>query len=79
MMGAELAAVHHDGVADRLAFGVVGLQRRVDIVVIAQLFRQRLRVGAGLGHAEAHVRARIGRCIADHGDAAKNDCGAVKS
>ena len=35
--------------------------------------RQRLRVVAGLGHAEAHMRARIGGGIADHGDAAEHD------
>ena len=35
-MRAELAAVHHDGVADRLALGVVGFQRGVDVVVMTE-------------------------------------------
>ena len=74
-MRAELAGVLDDGVADRLALGVVGLERRVDVVVVAQMPGQRLRVASGLGHAEAHMRARIGRGIADHGDAAEHDRG----
>ena len=70
-MRAELAAVHDDGVADRLALRVVGLQAPSSMSSWSrQRLRQRLRVGAGLGHAEAHVRPRVGGGVADHGDAA---------
>ena len=57
-MGAELASVQHDALADRLANPIIRGKPGVDIVMAAQRLGERLGVAAGLGHAEAHVRAR---------------------
>src|SRR5262245_23749660 len=69
---AELAAVSDDAFAERLAGGIVGRKRPVDIVVIIERFGQRLRLGAGLGDAKAQMRARRGGRVADKHDAAEH-------
>src|SRR5262249_7617322 len=63
--GADLPAVQHDAFADRLAQRIIGSKRRVDVVVRVERIRERLRVAAGLGDTESHVRARGRSGVAD--------------
>src|SRR5262249_47944673 len=70
---AELASVEHDPLAQRLAVPVVGGESIVDLVVTLQRLDQRQRVAACLGHAEAHVRPRGGRGVADQRDAPEHE------
>ena len=45
-MGAEPAAVQHDALADGLARSIVGGERRIDVVMGVERFRERLRIAA---------------------------------
>ena len=72
-MPAKFAAVLHDRIADRLTFVVVRFQRHVNIVMGVEVFGQCPRIGCRFGHAETHMRPRIGGGIADHGHPAEQD------
>ena len=61
----ELAAVQDDAIAERLARGIVGGERSIDVVMIGERLCQCLRLCAGLGDAEPDMRPRRGSCVAD--------------
>ena len=74
-LGAELATMRNDAFAERLACGVVGCKRPIDIVMITECFGQGLRLGAGLGNAKAQMRARRRGRIADEHHATGHQAG----
>jgi hypothetical protein len=74
-MGAELAAVPHDALGDRGAHGLVVSKRAVDVVMGRERIGERAGVVARLGDAEAHMRARARRRIAQQDDAAEHHPG----
>src|ERR1700726_4806638 len=55
-LGPDLAAVGDNTLAERLADGIVGGKRPVDVVIIRQGFCERLRLGSRFGYTEADMR-----------------------
>src|SRR5262249_39799369 len=77
-LGAELAAMVNDELAERLPCGGVGGKRLVDIVIIGEGPRQGLRLRTSFANAKHPMRSRRRGHISHEGDSAEHQIGSAE-